>query len=534
MSYYEKLGWKLGKENEIFLKKGPEKLFFEVLEKLNPKYVEAFKELLKYINKNSIVAFIPHFFPDGQNEEIQTYDDLMKFAGKYDSVKLIKIIEIEPHDKEKLLKFDKAIAESEIWLRSNNLKTASFDMKKIFDTGFDTGNYELEFFSNYNKFIGYEKEYYNYFVVDNEGKDGDIVEINNNNVFETTTYAPESHKTKKIPFHFFGQHPIATFIIVELLKEENYLFKDFSKEMKQILNKGMNINLFFKYFKITGEINKLKEINSKKEYFIKVLKIHKWNKYHNKISFFLNALIFKSINLINENVLRETVKREDEIIKNFIINFKKIGASRFQYQSLFGIIFLLERIEINSEKIPEAITLMQDTFLMVQELEIPFDLTKINSEKGLKKKHDKFSEEIKLRTRLREKEKLETVFEFPEKFKPVIENLGAEYELIRDGERLLEEGEEQRNCVFSYFKNITEGKCLIYSLLTEVERNSEDVSGSSAKEKKRYTIEIIERNGKFEVAQFLGKFNEKDATSIKLEVELREKLKNIRTKANNV
>lgn len=184
--------------------------------------------------------------------------------------------------------------------------------------------------------------------------------------------------------------------------------------------------------------------------------------------------------------------------------------------------FLLERIEINSEKIPEVTALMQDTFLMARELEIPVDLTKINSEKTLKKKHDKFSEEIKLRARLREKEKLETVFEFPEKFKPVIENLGAEYELIRDGERLLEEGEEQHNCVFSYFKKITEGKCLIYSLLTE--ENSAT----------RYTIEIIERNGKFEVAQFLGKFNEKDATSIKLEVELREKLKNIRTKANNV
>ena len=40
MNYYEKLGWKMGKENEIFLKKGSEKLFFEILEKLNPKYVE--------------------------------------------------------------------------------------------------------------------------------------------------------------------------------------------------------------------------------------------------------------------------------------------------------------------------------------------------------------------------------------------------------------------------------------------------------------------------------------------------------------
>lgn len=84
---------------------------------------------------------------------------------------------------------------------------------------------------------------------------------------------------------------------------------------------------------------------------------------------------------------------------------------------------------------------------------------------------------------------------------------------------------KQRNCVFSYFKKIAEGKCLIYSLLTE--ENSED----SDKGKKRYTIEIIEKNGKFEIVQFLGKFNKKTATLIKLEAELREKLRNIRMKS---
>lgn len=294
--------------------------------------------------------------------------------------------------------------------------------------------------------------------------------------------------------------------------------------MKKFLNEGMKLEIFFKYLCFKEGIDKLKKITSKKEYFIKVLKIQNWNKYHNKISFFLNALIFKSINLINENILREMVGKENEIIKNFIINFEKIGEEHFQYRFLFGIIFLLEHIKTNSEKLSEIIQLINDTCGMAVELEILLDLTKINSEKNLRKKHDKFSDEIKLRTRLREKEKLETVFEFPEKFKPVIENLGAEYELIRDGKRLLEEGEEQHNCVFSYFKNITEGKCLIYSLL--IEENSED----SGKEKKRYTIEIIERNGKFEVVQFLGKFNKKTATSIKLEAELREKLKNIRMK----
>ena len=383
--------------------------------------------------------------------------------------------------------------------------------------------------AGYKAFEIYEKKYNNYFIVDNERRNGEIFEMNSSNIFGTMTYDSENYKPKKTPFNFFNRHPIVSFVIIELLKEENYLFKDFSKEMKQILNKGMNINVFFKYFKIRGEINELKEIDSKKEYFVKFLEEQKWNKYRNKIPFALNLILFRAPKLINENVLRETVEREDRIIKNFITNFKKIGEGRFALQYLFGIIFLLERIEINSESIPKAITLMQDTFSMAQELEIQIDLTKINSEKALRKKHNKFLKEINLRARLREKEKLETVFAFPEKFNPVIENLGAEYELIKDGKRLLEEGEEQHNCVFSYFKNITEGKCLIYSLLTETEKSSENISDNSDKERKRYTIEIIEKNGKFEVVQFLGKFNKKDAKTVKLEVELREKLKKIGT-----
>ena len=353
--------------------------------------------------------------------------------------------------------------------------------------------------------------------------------MNSSNIFGTMTYDSENYKPQKTPFNFFNRHPIVSFVIIELLKEENYLFKDFSKEMKQVLNKGMNINVFFKYFKIRGEINELKEIDSKKEYFVKFLEEQKWNKYRNKIPFALNLILFRAPKLINENVLRETVEREDRIIKNFITNFKKIGEGRFALQYLFGIIFLLERIEINSESIPKAITLMQDTFSMAQELEIQIDLTKINSEKALRKKHNKFLKEINLRARLREKEKLETVFAFPEKFNPVIENLGAEYELIKDGKRLLEEGEEQHNCVFSYFKKIMEGKCLIYSFLTETEKSLEDISDSLGNERKRYTIEIIERDDKFEAVQFLGKFNKKDAETVKLEEKLKEKLKKIKT-----
>ena len=517
MSYYEKLGWKLGKENEIFLKKGPEKLFFEAIEKFNPKYVEAFKELLKYINKNSIVNFIPRFFPDDQNKKNKTYNDIIEAVEKCKRVTLMEIIEISPYDKEQLLNLDEAIV-NRIRLKSNNLKATYINMKK----NFVVGNYELEIITAENDCIGYEKKTYNCFSMVEKTGTKKIVWINSNDVFETVKFEND-YNNEQVPFSFANTDAIPNFIVIEIAKEENYFFKDFSKEMKQILNSGADLETFFEFFNLEEEIKEIKEISSMKEYFTKFLGIQNWNKYHNKIPFVLNELLFRSSHLINENVLRETVEKKDEIIQKIILNDKYSKTGLLQYYFTLEVCFLLRRIKPSPEKLSEIIQLINDTCAMAEELEVLFDLTKINSEKGLKKKHDKFSEEIKLRARLREKEKLETVFEFPEKFNPVIENLEDKYELIRDGKRLLEEGEEQCNCVFSYFKNIMEGECLIYSLLSETQKNSD-------KGKKRYTIEIIERNGKFEVIQFLGKFNKKTDTSIKLETELREKLKNIRMK----
>ena len=526
MSYYEKLGWKLGKENEIFLKKGPEKLFFEILEKFNPKYVEAFKELLKYINKNSIINFIPLFCPDGQNKKNITYNDIIDAVKIFKKVNLMEIIEIAPQDKEQLLNFDEAIVESRICLKSNNLKTTYINMRK----NSDTGNNELEIITTDNDCIGYEAQPYNCFsmIETTRTKTRETIRINSDDVFETVKFKND-YNSEKVPFSFANTDAIPNFIVIEIAKEENYFFKDFSKEMKQILNGGIDLETFFTYFELEYEIKEMKEISSMKEYFTKFEMLVIWNKYHNKIPFVLNSLLFRSSYLINENVLRETVEKKDEIIQKVILNDKYSKSGLIQYYFSLEVCFLLRRIKPSPEKLSEIIQLINDTCAMSFELEIWLDLTKINSEKNLRKKHDKFSEEIKLRARLREKEKLETVFEFPKKFNPVIENLDAKYELIRNGKRLLEEGEEQHNCVFSYFKNITEGKCLIYSLLTETEENSEDVSGNSGKESKRYTIEIIERNGKFEVVQFLGKFNKKDAETVKLEAELREKLKKMKT-----
>ena len=230
MNYYEKLGWKLGKENEIFLTKGPEKLFFETLEKLDPKYVEVFKDLLKYINKNSIVNFMPRLFPSGKNETNETFEDFAEMQGIYNGLDLMEIIEITPRDKEKLLDFDEAIVENGICLKSE-FKTTYLIIKKL-----GAENYELEFISSTNEYIGYDKGYYNCFSVNDNRKE--VVILNSNDIFKTAIY---KYNSKKKPFSFSKNYPIICFVIIELLKKENYFFKDFSKEMKQILNKGMNI-----------------------------------------------------------------------------------------------------------------------------------------------------------------------------------------------------------------------------------------------------------------------------------------------------
>ena len=65
-------------------------------------------------------------------------------------------------------------------------------------------------------------------------------------------------------------------------------------------------------------------------------------------------------------------------------------------------------------------------------------------------------------------------------------------ELIDDARRLFIEALKQKNCSFSYKKEINDGKCMIFS----VKENG-----------KRYTGKIIFRNGRFVLDQFLGREN---------------------------
>ncbi len=72
------------------------------------------------------------------------------------------------------------------------------------------------------------------------------------------------------------------------------------------------------------------------------------------------------------------------------------------------------------------------------------------------------------------------------KFKKLIKNMPVQYELIKTPKRLAEEGFLQKNCVAGYHRKIDSDECMIYSVKYE---------------NARHTIEIVFKNGRFEVAQ---------------------------------
>ncbi|MDE7363736.1 MAG: PcfJ domain-containing protein [Ruminococcus sp.] len=72
------------------------------------------------------------------------------------------------------------------------------------------------------------------------------------------------------------------------------------------------------------------------------------------------------------------------------------------------------------------------------------------------------------------------------KFRKLIKNMPENYELIKTPKRLVSEGILQKNCVAGYADIINSDKCMIYSVVFE---------------NVRHTIEIIQVNGHYKVAQ---------------------------------
>ncbi|SFD26770.1 PcfJ domain-containing protein [Ruminococcus albus] len=85
------------------------------------------------------------------------------------------------------------------------------------------------------------------------------------------------------------------------------------------------------------------------------------------------------------------------------------------------------------------------------------------------------------------------------KFRTLIDNLPKNYELISNEKRLCEEAESQKNCVYSYAKDITSDRCMIYSTVYDG---------------KRHTIEIVKYGSKYVVRQCFRACNQTPSSKL--------------------
>lgn len=88
--------------------------------------------------------------------------------------------------------------------------------------------------------------------------------------------------------------------------------------------------------------------------------------------------------------------------------------------------------------------------------------------------------------------------------------LPKEYEWIKTRKRLMEEAKIQHHCVWSYADKITKDKCAIYSYY-----DKDCEYGDTAK---RYTIEFMYQNGKYEIKQVQGRYDAVNSTDMKTHI----------------
>lgn len=77
-------------------------------------------------------------------------------------------------------------------------------------------------------------------------------------------------------------------------------------------------------------------------------------------------------------------------------------------------------------------------------------------------------------------------------FYPLRELLPSDFEWIKGGKRLREEGIQMKHCVNMYYRYINDDRCAIYSLV---------------RDGKRYTMEVIKKGNKYRIRQIFGYHN---------------------------
>lgn len=76
-------------------------------------------------------------------------------------------------------------------------------------------------------------------------------------------------------------------------------------------------------------------------------------------------------------------------------------------------------------------------------------------------------------------------------FYPLRELLPSDFEWIKGGKRLREEGIQMKHCVNVYYRNINDDRCAIYSLVMDGKRYTIEFVAISTKKYRKYRIRQI-------------------------------------------
>lgn len=93
-----------------------------------------------------------------------------------------------------------------------------------------------------------------------------------------------------------------------------------------------------------------------------------------------------------------------------------------------------------------------------------------------------------------------------DKFNVIKSNDRYMVEFIKTSERLIEESENQNNCVWSYYKKVNDGDCGIFSIIDNKENKTYTCELRDSKELKNLPKSQAPKT-KFFINQLLGKYN---------------------------
>lgn len=377
------------------------------------KYIEKSKKYIKYYSLNSVI-FIQ---VNSIKEEFAQIKNLKKFTENMDKNKKI-VFKNEDFYNFLIITFNKF----DICIEVGSSKYLELNEKEIT--------------IDYTSF--YRKGYYQF-------KDEYSIEVKTKKGYYYPLTLKDIEQSNFLFYIFFRKY----FLV---LAKENLLIKDL---LKDYTNKKFWIDVPITFSLLRDAKNKkhLLEIKIKDKVPASL----------NKYPLYLSYTFLKSIKYLKD---KEDIPKLIEFIKAM---FSENYSKKYFYSSKeidkikeFFEIYFCFILKIDSYKTRRII----EDYINLCFLEKRKINLKIKSYKRIEKEHN----ELAMKNRLKN-QKIEI-----RKNNPFLKlKLPDEFEIIKDAERLYQEGILNRNCVFSYLDYINLGKCMIYSTVYEEERHTIEI-----------------------------------------------------------